>query len=824
MTGNTEKNCVYIVFYLYLCYNIGVENCPNISERNKAMKKILLTVLCFVLVLSMLVSCVGEQGPIGEKGDKGDPGAAGAQGEPGEKGDKGDKGEKGDIGYYEPAVTFSGIAYDEATDTYSISYSDDSVFKFTVDDDAEVIKEYKFLTGFAGVQSNGTPFPGYTGSESEFVLSVVNKAFDTLVGGASVLNAKSLGAVIPTMLASYYTYFNTNLNEVSKRTVNVVIPPEANGYYMSGNGEPRTNANYRYNSLVEVSAGEVVTFHLQNGNKTSVTFITAYTSPTTANGNLSCNDDDGKKDNPEKVHLQRNPTSYTVPEGVVGIVCSFGKSTNITYFTLTRYSVDVSLKGGITAISVNNLLNGLAGRVMFSSLEAVDDYTYTAFYSDGTKYSFTLDEDAEVYEKYTQASQLGYSGNKKDWVKASVNKAADSLLSNGGTALDPKVFGSSLPIILDKYNSYFEINTESGSVIEPKVKTSLNVSKINALVNGEGSIPTVNVSMKNESIVATADSLTAGTYIKLENNHIMLGKTLTLSFDIASLGDNDVIRVGHGETSYGGNYIELTKTQVKIYEYVSSAACKATYDHGLNISGYVNIVIDNSSSITRGSVTVSTAGGMFQKINDFGWQGRNGEIFAVSTASTITNVKMRWSCTAYDSDVWLLGDSYFNGGSEARWTSYMLKAGYTDVLLSGYPGRNSAAGLTDFKQMLKHGTPKYAVWCLGMNNGDSATANNASYLECVTEFIRLCEENGIIPILSTIPCTPTVNNYLKNEWVKNSGYRYIDFARAVGGEEVGSSWYDGMLYTDNVHPGVPGAKALYAQFLVDFPEIMGCRE
>ena len=46
-------------------------------------------------------------------------------------------------------------------------------------------------------------------------------------------------------------------------------------------------------------------------------------------------------------------------------------------------------------------------------------------------------------------------------------------------------------------------------------------------------------------------------------------------------------------------------------------------------------------------------------------------------------------------------------------------------------------------------------------------------------------------------------------------------ARAVGGEEIGSGWYEGMLHTDNVHPNELGAKALYAQFIADFPEILG---
>ena len=218
-------------------------------------------------------------------------------------------------------------------------------------------------------------------------------------------------------------------------------------------------------------------------------------------------------------------------------------------------------------------------------------------------------------------------------------------------------------------------------------------------------------------------------------------------------------------------------------------------------------------------ITVTSSGGSVTK--RVSWNGRNGEIFALSTASDIKDVRMRWYCAAYESDIWMLGDSYFNFGSSWRWPYYLREAGYSDFMLMGYPGRRSATGLEDFKQALTHGTPKYAVWCLGMNDGDTNDTVNTSYLKSVQEFIRICEEKGITPILSTVPCTPTVNNYYKNEWVKKSGYRYIDFARAVGGEEIGSGWYEGMLHTDNVHPNELGAKALYAQVIVDFPEITG---
>ena len=125
-----------------------------------------------------------------------------------------------------------------------------------------------------------------------------------------------------------------------------------------------------------------------------------------------------------------------------------------------------------------------------------------------------------------------------------------------------------------------------------------------------------------------------------------------------------------------------------------------------------------------------------------------------------------------------------------------------------------------------------------MNNGDTigSATPNAKWLAATEEFIAICEAKGITPILATIPSTPTVLNVNKNAWVRESGYRYVDFARAVGGESYNASligkdygngktnltgyeWYADMLSTDLVHPALLGAKALYMQFVVDFPEI-----
>jgi hypothetical protein len=106
-----------------------------------------------------------------------------------------------------------------------------------------------------------------------------------------------------------------------------------------------------------------------------------------------------------------------------------------------------------------------------------------------------------------------------------------------------------------------------------------------------------------------------------------------------------------------------------------------------------------------------------------------------------------------------------------------------------------------------------------MNNSDKDGKVNERYLKSVEEFIKICEERGITPILSTIPNVPERDNSPKNEWVRKSSYRYIDFNRAVGADKD-VHWYPEMLSADNVHPAAKGAEALYMQVLCDFPEIM----
>ena len=80
-------------------------------------------------------------------------------------------------------------------------------------------------------------------------------------------------------------------------------------------------------------------------------------------------------------------------------------------------------------------------------------------------------------------------------------------------------------------------------------------------------------------------------------------------------------------------------------------------------------------------------------------------------------------------------------------------------------------------------------------------------------------EKDFIPIVCPIGMDDEFNTYNIN-----ADDAACAIAKAVGAEESGSTWWDGMLEandnpTNRVHPTALGAQALYARFLIDVPEI-----
>ena len=57
-----------------------------------------------------------------------------------------------------------------------------------------------------------------------------------------------------------------------------------------------------------------------------------------------------------------------------------------------------------------------------------------------------------------------------------------------------------------------------------------------------------------------------------------------------------------------------------------------------------------------------------------------------------------------------------------------------------------------------------------------------------------------------------------NEWIRNSGYHYIDFDTVL--RDVNGNVDSSLFLSDNIHPNEAGHQRLYNRILLDCPFLM----
>ena len=356
------------------------------------------------------------------------------------------------------------------------------------------------------------------------------------------------------------------------------------------------------------------------------------------------------------------------------------------------------------------------------------------------------------------------------------------------------------------------------------------------------------------SLSAEASSLAENALLGIPNSSALYNKKNCSYSFWANISTFSGLKIGHGTTSLGGSYIEITPTQIIAYQGNGSSTATEVgrfdlpQDFAFSEFVSVNIHVGYLSAetpvnnlqylsipatthagaetaLTLGNPAVPTAtvtilSGNKRFIQEgVPFVGCRGQVFA-QPAAAMTNAVLSYSMRDLKSDVFIFGDSYTSLNDQNRWPFHVMQAGYSDFMLCGYPGAGSQDILTALQQMIALARPKYIVWLLGMNNPDTETGYNENWKTALDSVLEICENIKATPILATIPNTPTVSNYYKNQYVREeSGCRYIDFAKAVGAEALNAPWYTGMLSTDNVHPTVYGARALAMRLLADLPEI-----
>lgn len=334
--------------------------------------------------------------------------------------------------------------------------------------------------------------------------------------------------------------------------------------------------------------------------------------------------------------------------------------------------------------------------------------------------------------------------------------------------------------------------------------------RVSALEQGGGGGGSASTKFK-----ALKASATLASGATLNTPSVQICKDISLTAHIEGAISN--VAFGVGYRGYYGRWFVIDATTIKVYT-SSSETLGNTYTHGLTLGNNTTIVVSTEWGGTNFIALFNDKGEVFK--TNISWGVNVGQPFVLNNGTSSINATFEFMPKDITKKIWFFGDSYLSLGDSARWITYPYNYGFRNWFLNAMGGIGSTASLTSLRNLLATGAkPTYLVWCLGMNDGgDSATAPASNWKNTIDSVLQLCDTYGITPILATIPSVPSIDHSKKIAYVRNSGYRYIDFAKAVE-NGTNANWKDGMLSSDNVHPTYKGAIALASACMADFPEI-----
>lgn len=324
-------------------------------------------------------------------------------------------------------------------------------------------------------------------------------------------------------------------------------------------------------------------------------------------------------------------------------------------------------------------------------------------------------------------------------------------------------------------------------------------------------------------------TLAASGVMTLAKTHVL--KNSLLSALVSGTIEQVSIGVGYSTNSsfdyrsYMAHWVSITQSQVLLYAYYNNGwVLVNTYTHGLTLTSKTFVEVDTIVTTSQASTLriYNDLGELFeQTLPSWGV----GIAFATNDGSASLDISLSFMPRDITHNVWCFGDSYFNFTTADKWTYHAMKAGFANWLANSQPGLSPDSAYTDLQNLLALGyRPSYVVWCLGMNGATTESQSGGDYVinsaqkAVIDNVVTLCDNNNIIPVFGTIPTVPERQKTGFCSYIRTLGKRYIDFAEAVGANSSGV-WNTGLLSSDNVHPTAAGAKVLFAQVLIDFPEI-----
>ena len=333
--------------------------------------------------------------------------------------------------------------------------------------------------------------------------------------------------------------------------------------------------------------------------------------------------------------------------------------------------------------------------------------------------------------------------------------------------------------------------------------------------------------------------LAAGERGEFPTNFIRVQTRLTAEVSFTKF---QPVGIGRGsDKTYRSGWVEVTDNEVVIYDVVlknktleEDAAVSGDskkvktirarvpeevgrYAHGLNFRKVKALEVSIDVGDAGAELKITTKKGEFVQSLPKWWAG--GAPFVQNLGTEPVNAMLAFERKKADAPIWFIADSYFNSTSRARWPYYMVKDGYTDWMADHLPGGSAPGLLPCFKHDLEFGTPKIVVWELQGNIGpDEGLEPSPKWLKAVEEFLSICKEKGITPVFTTAPSVRQ-NVAGRNKWIKDHGYRVLDFREALVNED-GTDWKDPSWRSkDGVHPSPSGAVVLWETVKKGLPEL-----
>jgi len=171
----------------------------------------------------------------------------------------------------------------------------------------------------------------------------------------------------------------------------------------------------------------------------------------------------------------------------------------------------------------------------------------------------------------------------------------------------------------------------------------------------------------------------------------------------------------------------------------------------------------------------------------------------------------------------IFGDSYVENFSRPYNNSYarLMKDILEDELfISGAGGDNSSNILARIKNELLYTKPEYCIINTGVND---RYITQQQYISNMNNIISILESLDITPILTTCPRVLDTDNietltYINN-FVRNSGYEYIDIAYALSTGD-GVTQDTNKMNSDRIHPNNLGANAIIQYIKAYLPYLL----